>query len=329
MTTPESPEPYPVEASRSLEPIDASASLQPVDARSPDATASSEALGPDLTAATVSIELRVATSSPVPTSPATASVASMIDPIQWLRDLPFDLALHGGPEGFGRGSIQGTGFASQATGIANVSLPTLIRSEAIPASGWWGSFETRLGMLAAGARGFSLSIEPGQSSIPTSSTYTPAFPARQWDCYARLGALSVGMRQESYEGAGALSGDFQSLFGGLNGNLLNLFDTVGLDYDLLAGWGIQKPTAVPAAVAHIPAEGQLDLSIRLPWFVIHTGMRVGVVANVEPTMAWNLIMNPTALVPSEASAALASATTLNTTSWSLYAGPYARVGFEF
>jgi hypothetical protein len=262
----------------------------------------------------------VASGSPVPVVTATPSA----DPFAWRRNIPFDLVVDGGVEGLGQGTMSGLGYVERESAIAGIRLPNLERSGTLSAGGSWGNLEARLGPLALGLRGSLL------SATTTSDTpYTPAFPERRWDCYARVGALSLGMRQETFGGSGVLSGDYQSVFGGLDGTLLDLFGTVSLDYGLLAGWGTQKPRTVPAAVAHLPGEGHLELAIRLPWCTLRGGLRAVAIVNVDPARAWGLLTDPGSLIPSAANEQIAATSGLSATSWSVYTGPYLRLGATF
>ncbi len=301
----------------------ATASTEPGEIVLEVATASAEPAEVVPVVATASpslLPVTVASGSPVPIGEATASV----DPFAWRRHIPFDLVVDAGIEGLGQGNVSGLGFISRETAIAGMSIPGLERSDSNAAGGSWGHLEARLGSLALGLRGSILSVTP-----VTTGPYSPAFPERRWDCYARLGALSIGMRQETFGGSSILSGDYQSVFGGLDGTLLDLFGTVSLDYGLLAGWGTQKPRLVPSAVAHLPGEGHLELSIRLPWCTVRGGWRAVAVVNVDPIRAWGLLTDPGTLVPSGASEAIAATSGLSATSWSVYTGPYLRVGSTF
>ncbi|MEB3185834.1 MAG: hypothetical protein VKP72_00170 [bacterium] len=262
----------------------------------------------------------VASGSPVPLVTATPSA----DPFAWRRNIPFDLVVDGGVEGLGQGTMSGLGYVERESAIAGIRLPNLERSGTLSAGGSWGNLEARLGPLALGLRGSLLS-----ATTTADSPYTPAFPERRWDCYARVGALSLGMRQETFGGSGVLSGDYQSVFGGLDGTLLDLFGTVSLDYGLLAGWGTQKPRTVPAAVAHLPGEGHLELAIRLPWCTLRGGLRAVAIVNVDPARAWGLLTDPGSLIPSAANEQIAATSGLSATSWSIYTGPYLRLGATF
>lgn len=320
--------PLPSDASASLSvpsPSDASASIQatpsastsiqaaPSASMSVEATPSAEATQSALATASPAV-------SPVAASPEPAAGFSLPkSPVPLNVDVTFD--------GLGQGTLNAGGYVNVPTnnGGTTANVPGLAQaSPSVGLGGFSVGAEADLSAIALGARYQTFGAKTTtQASLitpnppgATSTTYAlPVFfPASYGDLYARLGALKVGLRNETYPS----SANYTDLIAGLNFGLLNVFDVVSVNVGLLGGYGVAKPSRV--TVPHVPFEGDVNLMLKLGLFQGRLGYRALGAADADLGSLVAAFTSPSSL---------AGNTTLQQTQFGLYQGPYLSLGVNF
>lgn len=316
---PESTEaPSPSDASASLgvsSPQEASASLDatPSASTSVNATPSAAATESVLATSSSAVPPVAASQEPGP------GFSLPKPPVPVSVDITFD--------GLGQGALNAGGYVSVPTnnGGQTANVPGLAQaSPSVGLGGFSVGAEADLSAIALGARYQTFRVPtttqaslitptpPGASS--TSYALPVFFPASYGDLYARLGALKVGLRNETYPS----SANYTDLIAGLNFGLLNVFDVVSVNVGLLGGYGLAKPSAV--TVPHVPFEGDVNLMLKLGLFQGRLGYRALGVADADLGSLVTAFTSPSSL---------AGNTTLQQTQFGLYQGPYLSLGVNF
>lgn len=246
---------------------------------------------------------------------------------------PFGLRLLGAYDFMG--AVNTGGFVAATTAAPGTTAPALAASSSIPAGGFSLGAEYDLPVLTLGARYQTLSFgSPLTAAIdnpPAGITQTsaPSFdvflPQNYWELYGRMGALKIGYRNENYAGTG-FGGSYGNLVAGLNFGLG--MDPVMVNFGVLGGYNLSKPASVPAAITHMPAEGDVNLAINFGLVKAKVGYKAMAVANADAGTLLTALTNPASLaVPGGANQATLDA--LYATRYGFYTGPYAGVEFGF
>lgn len=237
------------------------------------------------------------------------------------------------------GTVNTGGFVPATTQAPGVTAPALAQaSPSVPASGYSLGAEYDLPVLTLGARyqtfSFASPLTAAINNPPTGVTQTSVtgfetfFPANYWELYGRLGALKLGYRAESYPGAATYSGTYGDLVAGLNFGFG--IDPVALNIGLLGGYGLSKPANVPSNIAHMPAEGDVNLSFNFGMLKAKLGYKAVAVANADTGALVTVLTNPSSLIPAPGSTPDTNLlNTLYNTRYGLYTGPYAGLEVAF
>lgn len=234
------------------------------------------------------------------------------------------------------GNVSNGGFVAATTAQPGTTAPALAQaSPSVPATGYSLGAEYELAVLALGAKyqafSFGSPITAVIDNPPQGITQTTApnfdvfLPQNYWELYGRLGALKLGYRNETYAGTG-FGGSYGNLVAGLNFGFG--IDPVMLNFGVLGGYNLSKPAGVPANVAHMPAEGDVNLAVNFGLVKAKLGYKAMAVANADAGTLLTALTNPGSLATPQG----ANQETLNAlygTRYGLYTGPYLglEVGF--
>ncbi|GEM_PF-1955596 len=289
-----------------------------------------------LLAAPASASLLAAPASPsviaAPVAQATASATPAAGPSFSMPNvkLPFPLTLSYRPE---TGTMGGTGFAPGVPLIAGApAAPAQFNLASQTAQGWSGTAEVGLPIITLGARmtgygsvgSFDPSISAADSSNAPAADQLPYYwPESAWSTYVKVFGLRFGYLNEQFNRNIGEGGAIGSYIGGLDSGF-NILGLVGVDYHLLAGWGVNGQTVAGTTTAHIPTE--LDASVYANLGPIN--LRAGYVAREtftgDPSTFLAIVTDPMSLANDAG-----KRDTVNATRMGSYMGPYFGAGFSF
>ncbi|HEY9857779.1 MAG TPA: hypothetical protein V6D05_18680 [Stenomitos sp.] len=233
------------------------------------------------------------------------------------------------------GTVANGGFVSATTQAPGTNAPALAQaSPSIPASGWNVGAEYDLAFLSLGAKyqtfafgsPITAAINPTTGVTQTTAPNFDVFlPQNYWQVYGRLGALTIGYRNENYAGTG-FGGSYGDLVAGLNFGFG--IDPVSLNFGVLGGYNLSKPAGLPANISHMPAEGDVNLALNFGLVKAKLGYKAMAVANADAGSLLTALTNPSALI-APGGASQDTLTALYNTRYGLYTGPYAGLEFGF
>ena len=228
--------------------------------------------------------------------------------------------------------VSAGGVSSTVPGIVNASPSVGAGGFGIGADAGWGLLGLGVryqnyGIPATGNAALLTAVPPGATTT-TFSNYGVFFPASYSELYGRLLGIKVGLRQESYADQSAYTDAIAALNLGFS-----LFDVVGANLNLGAGYALAKGGATGSQSAALAAAGGAHVPIDLDAHAFahvgparaRLGWRFAGVADGDAGSIVSVFTNPAGLLASGGQpSALVQATR-----YGGYAGPYLGIELGF
>ncbi|HEY9899284.1 MAG TPA: hypothetical protein V6D00_08895 [Pantanalinema sp.] len=241
----------------------------------------------------------------------------------------------------GPGSLSTGGFEQvPLTGVAQANVPGLGTAQTA-ASGYGLTAELGLPIVTLGARlqnyGFEASPTAKFENLPSVPGATPNppatmaafFPTGYQEVSASAFGLSLGYRNESFGGGANYAGTYGSIMGGL-GLGFGLFDLVGVNAGLKAGYTVATPEALPKNIKHMPVDGDAHVYAKLFMVKAKLGYKLAGAVNADPGELVAALTNPSSLIPKDGTGIpQEKVDTLTATRYGLYSGPYMGIELSF
>lgn len=239
----------------------------------------------------------------------------------------------------GPGSLGTGGFErfTAAAGGQSAEVPVL-GTATNPASGYGLMAELGLPLVTLGARmqsyGFTSPVtgefKPPQGATRADNQLGVFFPKSYNEVYANLLGITLGYRNETYEGTGNYVGNYGNLMVGLPLFGINLFDVVGVGVGVKAGYAVSKPEALATTdIVHVPVDGDAHVSFKLAMVRAKLGYKAAAVVNAAPGDLFSALTNPGSLVPTNGNVDQKKLDNLTATRYGLYIGPYMGIELNF
>lgn len=262
--------------------------------------------------------------APVPTEkPSDAKVAGPAFSMPNVK-LPFALSLMYRPE---TATLGGTGF----TGSGQVATPTQFTYPTVIGAGWSGTAEIGIPFITLGARttqygSFGTFGTHDASNIAASQPYY--WPESSWTTYVRAFGLRAGYLSEQFNAATKHPGAVGSFVGGIDSGF-SLFGLAGVDYHLLAGWGVSGQNVDNLQTSHVPVDADASVYVNIGPVNLRAGYVARATFTGDPGSFLTIVTNPNSIVESALNGDTTTLDTVNVTRLGTYTGPYFGVGFTF